>query len=243
MSGIRKGTGQPTKNVMKYVLLVICIYAVSITGYFFAADKLGAEPKLASIIDSCKVASLMSLLFLGGELAYHREQLDSVELFKGLTFMTRLIVPISGFIMCLIVVKLCIEPFRLFGEYSKYPQLGVDFYGALSLYLPYAATFPVFAYSIINAIVAFRPVKDFGELSVERKRAVYRSKKRCVQFFVFSNLTVLVPLVGVFVLLFVSGHYGPTIERDAFLSGAVAVIILVSSIAAKAVEEYAATSG
>jgi len=245
MSRVANGTGQPTKNVFKYVVLVIFGYSVAVTGYLFAAEYLEIEPKLSSIVDACKFVSFLSLLYIGGELAYHREQLASVELFRGLGFLTlfaKLIIPISAVIMGLIGLKIAIGAFKLFGDYHSFPPTGLVFYRTLEVYLPYAATFPIFAYSLLNAVAAFYPVKNAGELSVARKRELYTNKKRCVQFFVFSNLTVLVPLVGVLTLLFVSGNDGLSAERDTFLSGAVAVIILVSSIAAKAVEEYTATS-
>lgn len=243
MSNTAHGEGRPTQNIILYVTLLVALYSLCVSGLFkYASFHDMATPSMDSIVDVCKIVSLLSLTYIGGELAYHREQLDSVSFLRGSWFIKafiRLIIPICVVALIVLLVKLAAGPFQLFGDVKLLPKPGQQIIYFSKLYGPFLAMLPIFAYAAVNAIIALSSHRAFKKIPLESKSKFYKNKQRCTQFFIFSNFTVIIPLSGVVVILSVTGNMFVEGPRDLFLSGALAVILFVSSVSAKAVEEYA----
>lgn len=240
-----KEVGQPTYNILRYIFLLTTVYALAITGFNLLSQELDIRLSLNSIVDVCKVVSMLSLVYVGGEMAWHREQFAELPITKGRKWFMRAakgIFTISVVIFAVLLFKIVVSVLEIFGQPSDFPEYGKIVYSSMTVAVPFLALFPLFAYSLLNAILAFIPGRGVDNYSVKQKKAYYRSKQKGKQFFVYSNLSVVVPLLGIAVILTMGSFHSGISERDTFLSGAVAVVLMVSSICAKAVEEYSATA-
>jgi len=245
MSKHTRGPGQPTYNIIRYVILLSACYAFAITGIDWLAKSSGAHLSLNNVVDVCKTISLLSLIYVGGEMAWHREHFIELPILKHKRLVetcAKIIFLISVFVFLLLLAKTAVGTFKIFGDPKNFPSPGKWFYQVLAIYLPFAATTPILLYSVLNGYIAFSSEPSAEDLPMEQKVKFYRNKRRGVHFFIFSNLSVLVPLAGVILLLFLQKYHADIEVRDTFLSGAIAVVLLVSSICAKAVEEYLAAN-
>lgn len=234
-----RGRGQPTLNIMLYIGISIMSYSAAIFAFLILNYLNGTIASLTQIIDLCKIVSIGSVIAAGGEILENIRKMEH-GVPGYVVRINSIILKISMFIFALLVIKLFVFSNLLISEVDKQnlSTVGKTTYRIMSSTMVYFAMFPIFAYSILNGFVAY-----FGPTStpVAEENIVWaeRLREKSLHFFIYSNMTVSVPLIGLIVLVNTEFSLDvPKDHRDLFLGGAVAVVLLVSGISAKAVEEY-----
>ena len=217
----------------------------AILGFIALSDGLGIAPKLNGIVDLCKVISLMFVIYIGGEMAWHREEQDRLPPVKGrhkVIKYAEFLHKASWFLWVLLLIKVIAMNLQAFGPPEGFNSFGYLIHVAMKYVLPILALAPFLGYCCLNGYIAFAKTQDTEDFSREQKISFFSTRYKATKFFMYSNLSVLVPLI-IFSAVLLFGFQENIEERNTFLSGVVGVVLFVSSICAKAVEEYNAAEG
>ena len=203
------------RDVLFYAASVVIAYAGGIAFVFLFVN----QPGLVDIVSSCKVVSLLILIYA------NREIPETIELenHADVSFLNFAIIIVSGLILVLMVIKIVAEPLAP-AELPPGGRFVIDFFSRNSYWI---SVIPVFAYVALDGFIAFvrhRPGAD---------------RANAMEFIVFRDLVCAAPLALVLLLAEVYGHTAQSepaarATAEVFFSGALAVILLSSAIATKA---------
>lgn len=203
-------------DVVIYAASVVLAYAGGVAFVYLFVNK----PGLVDIVGACKIVSLLILIYANREIP----EVIEIDRHTDLNFLNFILIILSGLILVLMVIKTVIDTPGI----MAFPEGGravMDFFDANSYWL---STLPVFWYVLLDVYIAFiRP------LSTDRDR------ENAMEFVVFRDLVCAAPLALVLLLAEFYGSLAldePAARATAevFFSGALAVILLSSAIATKA---------
>lgn len=180
------------------------------------------QPGLVDIVSACKIVSLLILIYANREIP---ETID-IARHTDLSLVNFLIIVLSGLIMVLMVIKIVVEG----PELANFPPGGrrvMDFFSRNAYWI---STLPVFSYVLLDFIIAFL------------RRGSPRDRSNALEFVVFRDLVCAAPLALVLLLAEVYGGVATNepvarATAEVFFSGALAVILLSSAIATKALNQ------
>lgn len=192
-------------------------YVVSFSGAFLIVAGLVVavmpSPTLIDVVTACKIGSLVSILWVNGEIAHEIDRSRRGIRAANLVFL--------GVVALLIMVLLA----KLFHMKPTTAPLAA-FTQAIYGHLWWLSAFPLFAYGGLNIAVAYFVAGNRTEAAVAQR------------FVVFVYAVCVAPLLIVFILLYFFSRYLHAPPIDVFTSGSMAVVLLASSFATKAVDTY-----
>jgi hypothetical protein len=177
-----------------------------------------AEPSLVDIVSACKMISLLALIYANRELP---ERVD-VGRHAEIWALNTAIVLASCAVLLLMVLKVVVDDYAML---TLAPR-GQALLGWFVANAYWVSTLPIFCYFALDLMLAFRP----GACPEDRRAAV--------EFLVFRDLVCAAPLALVLGLteafVALSPRQDAAASAELFFSGALTVILLASTIAAKA---------
>ncbi|SNS23516.1 hypothetical protein [Antarctobacter heliothermus] len=235
-------TSSPTVRIFIYTIVWLLRYGVLLLGVHWLNGQRGAGISLTGIVDLCKGLSLWALVMSGGDIWHHQLSLAERTNSRFLMLVgvvNRGVVWVSGALAILVFCKVFAFKTDMFNfEKLTAPSLGFWVESFLKGGFVYCTMIPIFAYAILNSILAFYPLPKSG-VATEVISDFEYGRRKSLLLLVYSNLTVVIPLIFVIAAVNMSSIDGISmITKDVFLSGAMAVIIMASAISAKAVELY-----
>jgi len=131
---------------------------------------------------------------------------------------------------------------KMFGNGLTPPSTGAEWYEVKFYWLQKNVVFftavPIIGYALIDLFISMYGAKDFRGNSEDIRKARANEKKMARNFFIYADLPALLPLSLVIVLILGDFVHFEHYHRDLFLSGAMAIIIMSSSICSLAVQMY-----
>ena len=226
----RKG---PAKSVLLYSLFVAAAYAFIIYVFVYLCNKNNVNFKINNIIDICKACSLGMIIIAGGELALH--ETDRSKLVKNLNRFSLAVVLVLLILILMEVFLFSLDTFLKLD--LETPSVRRTFlYDYCIKPLVFWSALPIALYTTINLISSYS-IKNTDNNSPEKKAA----KARAWNVFMLADWPVAFPLLCAIVLIWylkINDVELPKGDRDLFLSGGMAIILLSSAISTKAVNEY-----
>jgi hypothetical protein len=208
--------GTTILRVILYTLSLLVLYGLGILWVFVFV----ASPNLIDMVSSCKIVSLLILIYANREIP-HAIEIDKHSDVQNLNLA---IISVSSLILILMIIKTIVQDYSLVG----FPPTGhaiISYFSGNSYWI---STVPVFAYFLLDVYIAvFR-------------RSPPEDRRIATEFIIFRDLVCALPLAMVLLLtelyLFMSPY--PDAEQNAqlFFSGAIAVILLSSAISSKALD-------
>lgn len=202
-------------DVVLYAASLVLAYGAGIVFVLLFVS----QPGLVDIVSACKIMSLLILIYA------NRETPETIDIRRqaDLSLVNFLIIVLSGLIMVLMVVKIVVDSSGL----ANFPSGGrrlMDFFSDNAYWI---STLPVFSYVALDVVIAFL------------RRGSPRDRANAMEFVVFRDLVCAAPLALVLLLAEVYGGVAadePAARATAevFFSGGLAVILLSSAIATKA---------
>lgn len=201
----------------------------------------GTKATLDQAIDVCKLVSLGLLIWAGGEILEGIKESGGVHgtsAFRPIINANRVVLFLSYVIGAILFAKIIFSNGLIFSGGVSFSAAGQDYFRPLLEKAKYLSMAPVFLYALMNLYIAVRLNTNTTQPS-QAFAWEQQMKAKSLYFFIFSNLSVCIPLILVLALTNVSFAMNALqADKNLFLSGAVAVVILVSAISSKAVEEY-----
>lgn len=201
------------KGLLRHILITSAVFACST----IVIVSVQNEITVADLSNALKLVSLFILILINGEIAHgiDREQMD----------IKRLNQTILGFTIVVTAVQIS----KMIGLTLDGETTSTGFQSAFSAVqdnIVWLTIAPIILYALLDFYIAF--YRD----SSSREKVVAKS------FILFVDAPIVFPLV--FVIIVAVGHialvgHTPTIE--VFVSGAVSLVIVASSIAAKVVDD------
>lgn len=234
---------RPTKKIYKYIFVFIASYISAMAVYWNLTGLFETNRTLTEAVDVLKAVSFFFVLRAGGEMAVHPDEVEKLTYHRG----AKLIYNIANTTFAVSVLILVALVFKIFadagvlGNPNDLPEWTQRNLGYAKSYLPILALVPFTVYSVINWSIGWHRLPDSALDQMTKKQVsyFYQRKAKAMRIFVYSNLSVGIALVLVLGLIFSKQFHSGFAEQNLFLSGAVAVALLASSINAKAVELYA----
>jgi hypothetical protein len=203
-------------RIILYTVSLLAAYGLGILWVFMFV----ASPDLIDMVSSCKIVSLIILIYANREIPH------AIDIGKhaDVQNLNLLIISMSSLILILMIIKTIVQDYSLIG----FPPAGykiISFFSSNSYWL---STMPVFAYAFFDVFIAFI------------RKSPPDDRRIAIEFIIFRDLVCALPLAMVLLLtelyLFMSTY--PNAEQNAqlFFSGAIAVILLSSSISSKALD-------
>jgi hypothetical protein len=194
--------------VARYSVTFACVAGVAIA--------LKDKPSVIDAITACKIGSLVSILRVNGEIA---KQIDRSR--GSVRKANHLILAVVALLIILLTAKF------VWG-YDHGAGLIPPWRSALHAiyhHLWWLSAFPLVAYAGLNWYIAYmRP-------------GSHRERTGALRVFVFVDVICVAPLLVVLLFLyFFSRYLHETSNMEVFTSGAMAVVLLASSFATKAVD-------
>jgi hypothetical protein len=197
------------RSFFSYVAVVAAAYLIG-PGLVVA---MLTNPTLIDVVTACKLGSLLSIIWVNGEIAHQIDKSRSTIRRTNLIFL--------GAISLLSVA--------LLGKLLHY-QPASPFFGQVAevVYrnLWWLASFPLVAYGALNLYVAYAMESDRTEAAAAER------------FLVGVYVICVVPLLVVFLFLYFFARYLHEPFIEVFISGSMAIVLLASSFATKAVDTY-----
>lgn len=201
-------------TLIAYALAIIAAYAGGI-GFVFVFV---AAPSLIDIVSACKVVSLVALIYANREIPKNIE----LDRHADISALNLLIVLGSVLLMVLMVVKIVVDDYAVL----TLAPTGQAVLGWFSANAYWASTLPVFGCFLLDLYIAYARRGSPGDSEIAAEFVLYR------------DLVCAVPLALVLLLAeFYSGWSpveGARAAAELFFGGALAVILLASAIATKA---------
>jgi hypothetical protein len=203
------------RDVVTYALSLVLAYGAGIVFVLLFVPL----PGLVDIVSACKIVSLLILIYANREIP----EMIEIDRHSDLSLVNFVIIVLSGLIMVLMVVKLVIDGPGVAGL----PPGGravMDFFARNAYWI---STLPVFSYVLLDVAIALR------------SRGAPRDRANAMEFVVFRDLVCAAPLALVLLLAEIYGGVAANepvarATAEVFFSGALAVILLSSAIATKA---------
>ena len=227
------------KEIIYFCIFLLCVYVLVIQ-----IRSAFGETTITSVVDACKIVSLLAILIVGYELRSHiKDQQKKIKPWND-----RILI-ITALAVFALIVKGTIETLIQIGYISK--RSADEIYTkANEWWVPEAiwilSIAPIFLFALLDLYIAARGASEIdyatGELSERKKKAlendIEKEKHMAARLFAYSDLPAVIPLV--FVLYFLNlSHFKPaTGDAELFLSGAMAIIILSHSLCGKAVSVF-----
>lgn len=230
---MKRGKKQPMNAVLLFCVMLITGYGLLIGIFKHLCEVEGVQPTLNNIVEVCKLGSLITILAVGGELIlnskYHPNFLKRAN---------KVILAISAIITVLIALKIFVYSVPILFADIEYTSYGRIFNDLLKSYGTYIAALPMMMFAFAN-FLSFRV--DPGEFATNQKgrNAALEERSRVRKIFAVADLSAVVPILCLMVILFYPSFvFDDASEKEIFLNGALAVVILSASISRKAAEEY-----
>jgi hypothetical protein len=193
--------------------------AIGYVAVIVATFLIKYEVTLVDIVTSGKIFSLFMLLVVNGEIASEidKNQKD----IKIINYSILVIVILITIVTTMKFLELDITK----SNASNFIKSTIEFTYSNIFWI---SAFPLIAYSFLDCYIAYFKKGSDQEKEVAKK------------FLIFVDLTCIFPLVLVYILatvyskIIVSGQDG----IEVFTSGSMAIVLMSSAIATKAVEEY-----
>ncbi|TVQ58285.1 MAG: hypothetical protein EA355_02340 [Rhodobacteraceae bacterium] len=202
-------------KLLRYAASLVIAYMGGV-GFVFLFR---AEPTLVEIVSSCKIVSLLILIYA------NREIPESVDMRRhaGVARVNFLIIVFSGLILVMMVVKTVAADYASMA-FPPRGEMAISLFSRNSYWLSVA---PIFAYFMLDVWLAF-----------VRRDAIATDHDNAMEFVVFRDLVCVAPLALVLALAEIYSTFARVPDARAsaefFFSGALAVILLSSAIATKA---------
>jgi hypothetical protein len=203
------------RDVMIYAASVVFAYLGGVAFvYLFVA-----EPQLVDIVSACKIVSLLILIYANREIP----EMIELDRHADISIANFGVIIISGLILVLMVVKTVVD-----GQATAtFPPAGQTVIGFFSRNAYWISVIPVFCYVALDLFIAFV------------RRGAKQDRHNAMEFVVFRDLVCAGPLALVLLLAEVYGQTAANepaarATAEVFFSGALAVILLSSAIATKA---------
>lgn len=202
-------------KLLRYAASLVIAY-MSGVGFVFLFRT---EPTLVEIVSSCKIVSLLILIYANREIP---EAVD-MNRHKGVARVNFLIIVFSGFILVMMVVKTVAADYASMA-FPPQGELAISLFSRNAYWLSVA---PIFSYFALDVWLAY-----------VRRDASATDHDNAMEFVVFRDLVCVAPLALVLTLAEIYSTVSPLPDARAsaefFFSGALAVILLSSAIATKA---------
>ena len=178
------------------------------------------EPDLVDIVSACKIVSLIILLYTNREIPHNIDIAKQGDVRR----INHFIIFISTLILILMIIKTIVQDYSIL-DTPPHGRILLSFFTNNSYWI---STIPIFSYVMLDLFIAFGP----GGTTHDRKIAV--------EFILFRDLVCALPLALVLLLaeiyLFFAPHEAADAHAQFFFSGAIAVILLASSISSRALD-------
>ena len=201
-------------KLIAYALAIIAAYAGGI-GFVFLFV---AAPSLIDIVSACKVVSLLALIYANREIPKNIE----LERHADISILNLLIALTSVLLMVLMVIKIVVDDYALL---TLAPS-GQAVLGWFSANAYWASTAPVFGYFLLDLYIAYA------------RAGCPNDREVAAEFVMFRDLVCAAPLALVLLLTEFYSAWSPLPDArpaaELFFGGALAVILLASAIATKA---------
>jgi hypothetical protein len=178
------------------------------------------DPDLVDIVASCKIVSLIILLYTNREIPHNIDIAKQSDVRK----INHVIIFVSTLVLTLMIIKTVVQDYSIL-DAPEHGRLLLSFFNANSYWI---STVPIFSYVLLDLFIAF------GRNSTPSDRRI------AIEFILFRDLVCALPLGLVLLLaevyLFFEPHEGADAHAQFFFSGAIAVILLSSSISSRALD-------
>ncbi|MBV1865789.1 MAG: hypothetical protein KUG74_15320 [Rhodobacteraceae bacterium] len=187
-------------------------------------------PSLIDVVDSCKLASLAMVLIVNGHIAHGIDRNQGIVVFFNYVVL---------FFTLIATIFLAL---KIFGIGTTPPSMDAEWIEAkfyfLQKNLVFFTAIPIVGYSLIDLFISLFGAKNFRGDTEDIRKDRGNEKRMARNFFVYADLPALLPLA--LAMIFILGRFThfDQYDRDLFLSGAMAIIILSSSICSLAVQMY-----
>jgi hypothetical protein len=203
-------------QVSTFTASLLLAYAFGI-GFVFMFVQ---TPDLVDIVSACKIVSLIILLYTNREIPHNIDFAKQSDVRK----INQLIIFISTLVLTLMIIKTVVQDYSIL-DTPEYGRIMLSFFNDNSYWI---STIPIFSYVLLDLFIAF----GRGSSPQDRKIAV--------EFILFRDLVCALPLALVLLLaelyLFFAPHEAADAHAQFFFSGAIAVILLASSISSRALD-------
>lgn len=201
------------KGLLRHILVTSAVFAFST----IVIVSVQNEVTVADLSNALKLVSLFILILINGEIAHgiDREQVDIKR-------MNQTILGFTIIVTAILISKMI--GLRLDGETTSAGFQRI--FSAFQDYILWLTIAPIVLYAMLDFYIAF--VRN----SNKREKVVAKS------YILFVDAPIVFPLI--FVIIIAIGHIamvGDTSSIDIFVSGAVSLVIVASSIAAKVVDD------
>lgn len=201
-------------KLIAYALAIIAAYAGGI-GFVFLFV---AAPSLIDIVSACKVVSLLALIYANREIPKNIE----LERHADISALNLAIVLASVLLMVLMVIKIVVDDYAML----TLAPTGQAVLGWFSANAYWASTLPVFGCFLLDLYIAYV------------RRGCPGDREIAAEFVMFRDLVCAVPLALVLLLAEAYSGWSPVegarAAAELFFGGALAVILLASAIATRA---------
>jgi hypothetical protein len=177
-----------------------------------------AQPSLIDIVSACKIISLLALIYANRELPERVDMGRHAEIWA----VNMVVILASSAVLLLMVLKVVVDDHAML-TLAPHGRALLGWFVANAYWV---STLPIFCYFALDLLLAFRP----GACPEDRRAAV--------EFLVFRDLVCVAPLALVLALteafVALSPREDAAASAELFFSGALTVILLASTVAAKA---------
>lgn len=201
-------------KVVGYAAAVVTAYLAGIGFVFLFVPT----PSLVDLVSACKIVSLLALIYANREIPENIE----MERHADIHWANFTIVLCSMLVLLMMVVKVVVDDYAI----TTLAPAGRDILQWFDANAYWVSTAPVFAYCALDLYIAFI------------RRGCPQDHEVAMEFVVFRDLVCAAPLALVLALseLYVAASplEDAAFHATFFFSGALAVILLASAIATKA---------
>lgn len=212
---MRSATLNNLGGFYRYVGVTSLAYA-AVTALTFLIKK---DVSLVDVVTIGKIFSLFTIVLVNGDVprAIDKEQND----IKMINYFILIVSTI-------ILIMSCVKFLGLDFAESTTTPIVKNFLTIIYKHIFWISVFPLVAYAFLDYYIAFVRKSNIEE------------KQIALKFFVFVDLVCVLPLALVYLLGIIYAEFisGVKVSAEIFTSGSMAIALLSSAIATKAVEEF-----
>jgi len=177
------------------------------------------ETSLVDIVTACKICSLFILIMVNGDIA---KEIDRNQ--KDIKLINHSTLAIAIFITIISAIKF----FNLNLDNSSISSWFKNILTFSHRNMYWISAFPLVAYAFLDLYIAYI------------RKGTHEEKAIAIKFLVFVDLACVLPLVIVYLLTGIYGFFRVPEDHgsELFTSGSMAIALLASAIAAKAVDVF-----